>query len=77
MQYDTDSANENVESPQPPIGVEDEDEDEDSPIIASVDGFSEDDIRRSQKINTVAALQPYVCSRLIFLAITFLCAGLL
>ena len=68
MQCDSETENENVETPQPPIGIEDDDEDEESPIIATVDGLNEDDIRQSQKINSVAAvaalrLQPHNISR--------------
>jgi hypothetical protein len=43
-------------TPQPGIGNDGDEDDEDSPIVQIVDGISKDDIRRLQKINTVAAL---------------------
>ena len=53
-QYDSDNANEEIDTPQP--AIEGDDEDGDSPSIYTLDGLNEDDIRRSQKINSVAAL---------------------
>lgn len=52
----SDDAEDETDTPQPAIGVDGDDDDDDSPIIQSVDGANEDDIRRSQKMNTVAAL---------------------
>jgi hypothetical protein len=56
-QCDSEDVEDETHTPQPAIGVDDDDDDDDnSPIIQTVDGASEDDIRRSQKMNTVAAL---------------------
>jgi hypothetical protein len=63
-----DDDSDEVETPQPAISEDGDDEDDDSPLVQTVHGENEDDIRRSQRINTVAALaelrlQPIQISR--------------
>ena len=54
--YVSDDGEEGTDAPQPPIEADGEDDDVDTPVTFSVGGVSEDDIRLSQKLNTVAAL---------------------
>jgi hypothetical protein len=54
--YSSDNADEGTDTPQPPIGIEGDDDDEDASFNYTVDGANEDEIRHSQKINSVTAL---------------------
>jgi hypothetical protein len=55
-EYVSDDAEEDNDAAQPPIGDDGEEDDMDTPIMHTGDGVCEDDIRRAQKMNTVAAL---------------------
>ena len=55
-EYVSDDAEEENDAAQPPIGDDEEEDDVDTPIMHTGDGVCEDDIRRAQKMNTVAAL---------------------